>query len=246
MVMQRDISSNALARLQRLQDLYSQYFDVSIQIVDQEGLKDFTVISNSSPFCLENKLTAPDICLTFLDRMVSAQSERITVTTCPFGCLFAIVPLGRSLETGVHTPLRNSLIVTKMRSPELSTPPEEEDEVSAIFGNLAPSDSDEQEKFFSEVQLIASAFDLVISLMQEDPDAGGIATGTTGDASLASRLTKRELEIARLVSTGMTNQQIADQLFLSEHTVKLHISNILRKLELSNRTQLAIFGVQNL
>lgn len=58
-------------------------------------------------------------------------------------------------------------------------------------------------------------------------------------------LTERELAIARLVGQGKTNKEIARELYLSVGTVKNHISQILQKLNLRDRTQLAIFAVKN-
>ncbi|THE10824.1 response regulator transcription factor [Bacillus timonensis] len=58
-------------------------------------------------------------------------------------------------------------------------------------------------------------------------------------------LSARELDITRLVGEGKTNKEIADQLYLSIGTVKNHITQILQKLELRDRTQLAIFAVKN-
>jgi DNA-binding NarL/FixJ family response regulator len=52
------------------------------------------------------------------------------------------------------------------------------------------------------------------------------------------RLTKREKEIATLVGRGLTNRQIAEQLFLSTHTVNSHVQNILRKFELNDKADL--------
>jgi len=52
-------------------------------------------------------------------------------------------------------------------------------------------------------------------------------------------LTRRQLEIARLIAEDLTNRQIADRLFLSERTVETHITNILNKLGLSSRVQLS-------
>jgi ATP/maltotriose-dependent transcriptional regulator MalT len=49
-------------------------------------------------------------------------------------------------------------------------------------------------------------------------------------------LTRREMEVLRLVAEGMSNQQIAESLVLSEHTVHRHISNVLGKLGVSSRT----------
>lgn len=52
-------------------------------------------------------------------------------------------------------------------------------------------------------------------------------------------LTRREREIARLVARGLSNRQIADELFISERTVETHVGNILAKLDLNSRTQIA-------
>jgi DNA-binding CsgD family transcriptional regulator len=52
-------------------------------------------------------------------------------------------------------------------------------------------------------------------------------------------LTRRQLEIARLIAEDLTNRQIADRLFLSERTVETHITNILNKLGLNSRVQLS-------
>ena len=56
----------------------------------------------------------------------------------------------------------------------------------------------------------------------------------------AERLTERELSVVRLVAQGMDNREIASTLFLSEGTVRNHISSILSKKALSNRTQIAV------
>jgi len=58
-------------------------------------------------------------------------------------------------------------------------------------------------------------------------------------------LTSRELEVIRGVAMGRTNREIAQELFISEKTVKTHISNILGKLNLEHRTQLAIYAIKN-
>ena len=53
-------------------------------------------------------------------------------------------------------------------------------------------------------------------------------------------MTNREIEVLRKLATGMTNQQIADTLFISPETVKRHLSTIYRKLEVKNRHQAVV------
>jgi two-component system, NarL family, response regulator LiaR len=57
-----------------------------------------------------------------------------------------------------------------------------------------------------------------------------------------AELSERELEVLRLIAGGLSNQAIAEQLFISEKTVKSHVSNILSKLHLSDRTQAAVYA----
>ncbi|HSF83296.1 MAG TPA: response regulator transcription factor [Anaerolineales bacterium] len=61
----------------------------------------------------------------------------------------------------------------------------------------------------------------------------------------AGELTERELQVVRLVSRGRSNLEIAKELVISEKTVKTHISNILSKLQLGDRTQLAIYALRH-
>jgi DNA-binding NarL/FixJ family response regulator len=61
----------------------------------------------------------------------------------------------------------------------------------------------------------------------------------------AEQLTERETDICRLIAKGKNNQEIAKELFLSTGTVKNHITRILIKLDMRDRTQLAIFAIKN-
>ncbi len=65
-----------------------------------------------------------------------------------------------------------------------------------------------------------------------------------GERPAASGLTERELEVLRLIARGMSNKQIAHELVVSEKTVKTHVSNILAKLHLADRTQAALYAVR--
>lgn len=57
-------------------------------------------------------------------------------------------------------------------------------------------------------------------------------------------LTEREVEILKRVAQGLTNQEIADALHISERTVRNHVGNILHKLHLANRTQAALYALR--
>jgi NarL family two-component system response regulator LiaR len=62
------------------------------------------------------------------------------------------------------------------------------------------------------------------------------------DERLYTDLTSREMEILKLIADGYNNHQLAEHLVISEHTVKGHVSNILSKLHLEDRTQAAVYA----
>ncbi|MDI3501529.1 MAG: hypothetical protein PWP22_1300 [Thermoanaerobacter sp.] len=63
--------------------------------------------------------------------------------------------------------------------------------------------------------------------------------------NLKKDLTPREIEILKLISKGYSNKEIAQKLFLSEKTVKNHVYNIFKKLDVKDRTQAAIYMLKN-
>lgn len=65
------------------------------------------------------------------------------------------------------------------------------------------------------------------------------------DKEKLESLTKREIEILAQVASGMFNKEIAINLDISERTVKNHISNIFKKIDVSDRTQAAVFAIRN-
>lgn len=60
-----------------------------------------------------------------------------------------------------------------------------------------------------------------------------------------SRLTKREMEVLRLIAENKSNREIADELYISEHTVKAHVKAIFRKLQIDDRTQAIVMAVKD-
>ena len=72
-----------------------------------------------------------------------------------------------------------------------------------------------------------------------------LETEKTGEASLADDLTEREFEVLKLICKGQSNKEIADTMSISPMTVKTHVSNLLSKLGLMDRTQAAIYAIRN-
>lgn len=66
----------------------------------------------------------------------------------------------------------------------------------------------------------------------------------TGSGEIFKELTPRELEIVRLIAEGLSNRQIAERLFLSDGTVRNHISAVLEKTGLEHRTQIAVMWLR--
>ncbi len=60
-----------------------------------------------------------------------------------------------------------------------------------------------------------------------------------------TRISPREMEVLRLIARGFGNKKIAEELFISERTVKTHVTHLLEKLDLHDRTQLAIYAINN-
>ncbi|NUF04432.1 response regulator transcription factor [Bacillus sp. SPB7] len=58
------------------------------------------------------------------------------------------------------------------------------------------------------------------------------------------QLTRREKDVLNEIANGKSNKEIAAALFISEKTVKTHVSNLLAKLEVADRTQAALFAVK--
>jgi DNA-binding NarL/FixJ family response regulator len=96
------------------------------------------------------------------------------------------------------------------------------------------------------IELISSGRIIISPVFAEkflDEIASAEKADDTKAAETKSSLSKREIEIATLIAEGSTNKEIAKKLFIAENTVKVHVKNILNKLDLRNRQQLAAYTV---
>ncbi len=98
-----------------------------------------------------------------------------------------------------------------------------------------------REAYLGKVQLHPEVAKKLMSAVagKEEPSANRAAT------SSEDGLTEREQEVLHLIADGMNNREIAEKLFISEKTVKTHVSNILSKLHLHDRTQAAIYALRH-
>ena len=105
----------------------------------------------------------------------------------------------------------------------------------------------EQERERTEARMRESIIQaLGISVIQEQLNAKPGAPGESGTTArlIEGKLTPREKEVLREVATGASNQEIAQRLFISTGTVKMELQSILRKLNVRNRVEAAVYAVE--
>jgi DNA-binding CsgD family transcriptional regulator/ligand-binding sensor protein len=232
---QQYVTSMVLAKLQHLQDTLSKHHRLSISLVDMDAEK-ATISSNQNPCCNRCSESNEELCKKYHKRLIEQANNRKSsvIAPCPLGLQVAVVPLGNSLYIESFTGKNYFLILCSS----------EEMKISSIENTLFGGNgiSAEQNGFREDVSLVASSFDLIFDLVQMNHILLEPNPPVSNDDF--KNLTKREQEILHLVSSGMTNQEIACQLVISETTVKTHISKILKKLQMNNRTQLALYEIQ--
>ncbi|MCB0186176.1 MAG: response regulator transcription factor, partial [Caldilineaceae bacterium] len=85
--------------------------------------------------------------------------------------------------------------------------------------------------------------DLATKILHEFAHRARTPAHAATDEPALDELTQRQLEVLRLIAQGQTNKEVADQLFITERTVKYHLQEILQKLHLRNRTQAVAYAV---
>lgn len=77
------------------------------------------------------------------------------------------------------------------------------------------------------------------------PQAQSVIEAVSKKPHFTNKLSKRESEVLAEMTKGKTNKEIAESLFVSEKTIKTHVSHIFNKLQVTDRTQAAIYAMQN-
>ncbi len=111
-----------------------------------------------------------------------------------------------------------------------------------LLKDIAPDDLIRavQEAYLGKVQLHPDIAKKLMSAVAAKEEPSGPRAPTSLEV-----LTERELEVLRLIAGGLNNREIAEQLVISDKTVKTHVSSILGKLHLADRTRAAIYALRH-
>lgn len=208
--------------LQAFQDDFSNLNEVSLCLVQLDGTP-VTVASNRSLACHYIESQNPHRCAAEHQRMIDRMAEGHipTIDTCYAGLTCFACPIFRSKEI-----------------------------VGAFFGGMVCSSADtassrlvrENATVMDQMRLRSTVASLnsTIALLKNVRIATDNTVEETGAALKADfGLTSREIMVLDLIVQGRSNQDIADTLFISEKTVKTHVTNILKKTGRQNRYELS-------
>ena len=116
-----------------------------------------------------------------------------------------------------------------------------------VYGAVKAGASGYLLKDSSPRQLLRAICDVAQGLPSMDPSIAQKLIQEVHKSNLPPSqepLSERELDVLKLLAKGLPNQEIGEKLFISERTVRTHVSNILAKLHLANRTQAALHALQ--
>jgi len=111
--------------------------------------------------------------------------------------------------------------------------------------HVAKGESTDASTLLDDVRTICTPLGAKPALARADALSARLATIKQPPPMYPAGLSAREIEVLRLVVAGRTNRDIAEALFLSEHTVRVHVRNILTKTDTANRTEAAAFALRH-
>jgi DNA-binding CsgD family transcriptional regulator len=204
-----------LAQLQRVQDLLSQCHRLSLVVLDAD-CTELTVPSGLPPDCGSADPSHANTCWRLRREALSRvkSSRQAAGLPCPKGRICFLSPLGVAMD-------------------DFETP------VETFLAGSGPPHAAEP------VRLVQEIFRLITPpVPQPEVPAELALLHQPPSPRAAGNLTKREREILALIGAGLSNRQIAERLYLSQATVKTHITHLLQKLGLANRTEAALYAVR--
>ena len=216
-------------KLQTFQDVFSQSYNVSMSFFDAEG-KPLTVFSKFPLFCTVIQKENLQRCIEEgKNHLASIQEkDKSKIFTCPFGLIGFVCPIFFDGQIMAYAYVGG---VTYEGS-KISQETRERYHLPVVSKERLKEISELLEETLSLLNVNLSIFEKCKIKEKREFNEG--------DLKRNSRISLREKEIVELVCKGLSNKQIADALFISERTVKTHVSNILAKLNLHDRMQLLV------
>lgn len=229
-VFQRWMKITGKEKLQSFQDAFARVFEISLCIWSVKG-KPLTIWSNSSLHCHFIRGNYEARCVQEHDNAVNyiLKTRSPKLFTCYTGISYFLCPVCFQNEV-VCLVYGSGFTLSKNKQISDAVPVIPERKIKDI------------------IELITGIFDIIQFDQRDLP--GDVLENNKAFVRdevkcLQDKLSNRELEVAWGILTGLSNKVIADQLYISEKTVKTHISNILSKMNLKDRTQLIIYCREN-
>lgn len=228
------IKTTGKRKIQTFQDSFADLFNISLGIINLEG-KSITVWSNSSLFChliIQNnreRCKSEQQCM--IDYVLKKRETiqltcylGVTYFACPIFCNKDMVAI--CLGGGVYLEKDEDLVEHKMAK---DVP---------VFSELKLNDC---------VRLLENVF----NLLNVNEDTSNVNENKTDKVRqevllLKKKLSRREIEVVNLINSGLTNKEISMKLNISDKTVKTHITNILKKMNMKDRLQIIVFCKNNI
>lgn len=139
---------------------------------------------------------------------------------------------------GDADPSARVLVLTSFSSDDQVVPAVQAGAAGYLLKDVAPADLEAAVRAVHRGEALLDP-SVVAGVMAE------VASGRAPAAAGLDDLTRRERDVLRLLGAGLSNRQLAAELFVSEKTVKTHVSSILAKLRLTDRTQAALWAVRH-
>lgn len=214
-------------KVQAFQEAFTRTFGISLCLLDLEG-KTLTVWSKSSLFCHFMMHNSRVRCIQERQNALnfSIKNRKSRSFTCYMGMTYFMCPIFYGNEV-ICIAYGGGFVL------------DENNTVDTVINSYGvPSFS--EIKLKNMMELLSETMNLLNNRSDKIREAPQVEVTKEVDL-FNNKLSRREGEIARLICNGMANKEIASKLYISEKTVKTHVSNILTKLEMKDRMQLAIY-----
>lgn len=224
------VKSIGKEKVQALQDSFAALFNISLCLFSMEG-KALTVWSNSSLFCHYMFNNHKERCLQERKKAINytLNKGQIGVFNCYMGLTFLCAPI--MVEGEPQGVFYGGGFCS-------------EDNKKAFKGganfDIPIIDTKKIQEMANFIETLIEVLSNKKVIIDEKKDVNKLKN----IIFLQKKLSLREIDIIKLITDGLSNKEIASRLNISEKTVKTHVSNILRKLEMKDRTQIIIFCQQ--